>query len=138
MPDHCTLSPLILLVGHCGPDGHMLRNITQRAVPAARIEMVDDDHLLSAHLPQADLLLVNRLLDGAMSHSSGIELIRALAAKPAAPAMMLVSNYPEAQAAAEAAGALPGFGKRDAYAEETARRISDAVDRAGGARHAAS
>lgn len=132
MPDQTQTSPLVLLVGHCGPDSFMLRNITQRALPAARIEMVDDRRSLERHLPGADLLLINRVLDGALSAPSGIELIRALAAQPTAPPMMLISNFPEAQSDAEAAGALPGFGKRDAYAEETARRIRDAVDRGAG------
>ncbi len=60
-----------------------------------------------------DLVLVNRVgdLDGAL----GLHLIRALKADPATAEVpvMLVSNYPEAQAEAVSAGALPGFGKSD-------------------------
>jgi DNA-binding NarL/FixJ family response regulator len=61
----------------------------------------------------ADLLLLNRQLDWGFEADTGVELIRALRAKFPHVKMMLVSNYPEAQAEAVAAGALPGFGKRE-------------------------
>lgn len=125
MSDH---APLIVLVGHCGPDSFMLRNVAQRAVPGARVESADDRESLQAAAADADLLLVNRVLDTDVGYASGIDLIRDLSPNARA-AMMLISNYPDAQTQAEAAGAVPGFGKRDAYAEETAERIRRAVAR---------
>ena len=41
--------------------------------------------------------------------------------------MMLVSNFEDAQAEAEAAGALPGFGKTQMYDPRTRERILGAV-----------
>jgi hypothetical protein len=41
--------------------------------------------------------------------------------------MMLVSNYPDAQAAAEKAGALPGFGKRDIGSPRVKELLRDAL-----------
>jgi hypothetical protein len=40
---------------------------------------------------------------------------------------MLVSNLPEAQAAASDLGAAPGFGKRDLYADQTRQRLKAAL-----------
>lgn len=58
-----------------------------------------------------DLVLVNREFDE--NGASGIEFIKhhfSLLKAKGVP-VMLVSNYPEAQAQAVEAGALPGFGK---------------------------
>ena len=58
-----------------------------------------------------DLVLVNRLMDA--DGSSGLDIIkhiRSIAAFVDVP-VMLVSNFADAQSAAEAVGAVPGFGK---------------------------
>jgi DNA-binding NarL/FixJ family response regulator len=71
-----------------------------------------------------DLILVNREFD--QDGSSGIEFIRThmpLLRGKGIPAM-LVSNYPDAQALAVQAGALPGFGK----AEMSPRKIAEIID----------
>lgn len=108
----------ILLVGHCGPDAWMLRSMAQRAAKGSDVFMVNSQSALDEHLDNAGLLLVNRVLDGSFGGDSGIELIRTLATD-GAPPMMLVSNFEDAQAEAEAAGAHPGFGKRDANSPQT-------------------
>jgi hypothetical protein len=59
-----------------------------------------------------DLILFNRELDGLFDPPTGIEWIRAIKQSHPDVKTMLVSNYPEAQAMAVAAGAFPGFGKR--------------------------
>lgn len=116
----------VLLVGHCGPDAYMLRSAVRSALPNAEIEMVDDDATLSAKLDSADLVLVNRVLDGRFDSDDGIGLIAALA--PTKPArFLLVSNFADAQARAEAAGAKPGFGKADMRSPETTRRLQEAL-----------
>jgi len=117
----------IALVGHCGPDAFALRSAAGSLVPGAEVSMVTDEAGLRAALESADLLLINRVLDGAFGTDSGVELIRILAASEVGPALMLVSNYAEALAEAEAAGAMPGFGKREMYAEETGRKLRDAL-----------
>lgn len=70
-----------------------------------------------------DLVLVNRRIDG--DGSEGIDLVRRLKESPqsAAVPVMLISNYPEAQAAAVAAGAEEGFGKDSLESEETIRKL---------------
>lgn len=83
---------------------------------------------LEAHLTPRSLLLVNRVLEpGFAEDSSGIALIRKLAALPNPPRMILVSNYEDAQAQAVEAGALPGFGKAQLGKPETRQRLLDAI-----------
>lgn len=125
MPD----GPRIILVGHCGPDAYSLRSAVARAVPGAAVTFANDDAELRAALPTADLLLINRLLEGNYAFSTGVELLRAIAAAGSSgkPAAMLISNYADAQAEAAAAGASPGFGKRDLYSDETRARILGAL-----------
>ena len=104
----------IVLVGHCGPDGSYLRMAISRAVQDAQVLMADDQRELDELLAKGvDLLLLNRVLDFGFEQTEGAELIRQLRATNPQLRMMLVSNYPEAQAEAVAAGALAGFGKRE-------------------------
>ena len=74
-----------------------------------------------------DLVLVNRLMD--LTGDSGLDVIAAIKAVPQWDdvSVMLISNYQEWQAKAEAAGALPGFGKAQLGSEEMARRIAAAL-----------
>jgi hypothetical protein len=116
----------IVLVGHCGADGFLLRNAVTRAVPEARIERVDDQDSLAAHLQSDRLLLINRVLGGDFDEESGIELIRRLRGAANPPRLMLISNYPEAQQAAVEAGAPPGFGKRNVNDAATVRLLREA------------
>jgi CheY-like chemotaxis protein len=71
------------------------------------------------------LVLVNRVLDA--DGGSGQELIRTLKADEQfrAVPVMLVSNYADAQAEAEAAGAVPGFGKSALRAAQTRARLAE-------------
>lgn len=105
------------LVGHCSPDSAMLTNFAERAVPGAKLKRVNDDAALERELASFDLLLVNRALDGDFPSvgdaGTGIDLIRNLAKRGDGPAMVLVSNFADAQQAAVEAGAMPGFGKSE-------------------------
>ncbi|HEY7120540.1 MAG TPA: hypothetical protein VH475_28405 [Tepidisphaeraceae bacterium] len=104
----------IALVGHCGPDSSYLRMVCNQAAKGAQILMADDDAELQEVLAQGpDLLLFNRELGYGFTHTGGAEVIRNLRALNPGLRMMLVSNYADAQAAAVANGALPGFGKRE-------------------------
>lgn len=116
----------VLLVGHCTPDAFALRTALDRFADGARFESANDDDALAAVQP-SDVLLINRRLDGAFAARDGIELIRSLATGAGAPVMVLVSNFADAQAGAEAAGAAPGFGKAAMYAAESGRRLAYAV-----------
>src|SRR5262249_31743927 len=106
----------VLNVGQCGLDHGSIGQALQRAFsvevePAATHEEAID--AIRADPGRYALVLVNRVgdLDGA----PGVDLVRGLKSDPALAGVpvMLVSNFPEAQAEAVAAGALPGFGKRE-------------------------
>ena len=120
----------VMLVGHCGPDAIMLKTVVQRALPDAGVELINDHPSLDAALERDVVLLVNRELDGEFrSGRGGIDLIRQLSEAGTAAPMLLVSNFADAQAEAESAGAMPGFGKSDLYHNDTTRRLQDAASR---------
>ena len=104
----------VALVGHCGPDSSYLRMAVRGAVRDADVSMADDERELTRAIEAGvDLLLLNRELDYGFSNRKGVDLIKRLRPQHPHLRMMLVSNYEEAQADAVAAGALPGFGKRE-------------------------
>ena len=122
--------PDVMLVGHCGPDAIMLKTVVQRALPEANVELINDHDALDASLAGDVVLLVNRELDGDFRTGvGGIDLIRHLTESATTAPMLLVSNFEEAQAQAEAAGAMPGFGKSDLYHDDTTQRLKDAASR---------
>lgn len=99
------------LVGHCGADSYSLSHAIRSAVPDAKVVAVDDEASCAKAMHDGAVLLVNRVLDGNFATGNGVELIRRLAAVKADSMMVLISNYADAQQAAVAAGAKPGFGK---------------------------
>lgn len=117
----------IVLVGHCGPDAFAIRNAMQSFAPGAIVESVSEEEGAHRAALSSDLLIVNRLLDGEFASPSGVELIRDIALRGVAARLMLVSNYRDAQADAETAGAVPGFGKRDLFSESTRTRVREAL-----------
>jgi len=93
-----------------------------------QVSMADDKEELAKAIEQgADLLLLNRQLDWGFDETEGTALISSLRAKYPELKMMLVSNYPEAQAEALAAGALPGFGKRELGTERVTKLLREAI-----------
>src|ERR1700730_7871740 len=114
----------IVLVGHCGPDSSYLRITASRAEKGARVVSADDNQELERVLDEGvDLLLLNRVLGYGFEETEGVEVIRKLRSKYPELKMMVVSNYPDAQAEAVSAGALRGFGKRDLGSPAVAERI---------------
>lgn len=100
--------------------------VKRQAGGVAVVAVNDEAATMDAALPTS-LLLINRVLDGRFGTRSGVELIEQTLACPAPPAAMLVSNYADAQSAAVAVGALPGFGKSELGRPETSRKLRDAV-----------
>ena len=111
----------VLSVGQCSADDARI----------ARVLAVEAD----AHLDRAfsmeearqklaarpyDLVLVNRMFENGQA---GLELISEIDGMENGPPAMLVSDYPDAQAAAVAAGALPGFGKSALSSPEVAQLL---------------
>ena len=108
------MSKKVALVGHCGPDSSYLRMTITSAIKDAKVLSADDDTELTQVLGEdVDLLLFNRELGYGFAETEGVKVIEKLRASYPELRMMLISNYPEAQEAAVAAGAMPGFGKRE-------------------------
>src|SRR3954466_1995524 len=104
----------VVLVGHCGPDSSFLRMAVSSADRGITVSMADDAQELTAALDGGvDLVLLNRELGWGFDQQLGVDVIRAFRNAYPKPKFMLVSNYPDAQAAAVAAGGLAGFGKRE-------------------------
>lgn len=118
----------VALIGHCGPDSSYLRLAVQRAAPDIQVVAVDESSELERLIEQGvDLLLFNRTLDWGFDEQEGAALIRRLRQVHPDLKMMLVSNYPEAQSEAQAAGALPGFGKRELGTPKVTQLIREAL-----------
>ena len=120
---------MVGLVGHCSPDSFMLINVLRQVDPSAKVERINDDGTLFRRLAGFDLLLVNRALDGEFSFNNGVEAIAHITQIANHPLTMLVSNFEEAQAAAVAAGALPGFGKSEIGTAATRSKLREALAR---------
>lgn len=103
----------ILSIGNCGYDHGNIAAVVQKHF-AADVDNADSATAAFASLRQAkyDLVLVNRVFDA--DGDSGLKFIKRLKTEPMTKdiPVMLISNYADAQADAEAAGAAPGFGKR--------------------------
>jgi CheY-like chemotaxis protein len=114
----------VLDVGQCAADHGAIRSLIERNFDA-RVDAADDvrEALDKLRGERYDLVLVNRLLD--LDASEGMEIIRAVKSDPdlASATIMLVTNYPEHQAAAVAAGAEPGFGKAQLHDRGTFERL---------------
>ena len=122
------MSKKVVLVGHCGPDSSFLRIAVSRVARDVQVLSADDGTELQRVLEGgADLLLFNRTLDFGFDDYEGVAVIRKLRAHYPSVKMMLVSNYPDAQAAAVAEGALPGFGKRELNTPRVSELIREAL-----------
>jgi CheY-like chemotaxis protein len=114
----------VLSVGQCAPDhaaiSDFLRVHFQAEVAPARLL---DDAVQKLRGEAFDLVLVNRKLDA--DYSDGLDVVRAIKSDPelAHVPVMLVTNYPEHQQAAAAAGAVPGFGKLEFHKPETIEKL---------------
>ncbi|MEM9373833.1 MAG: hypothetical protein AAGA55_09330 [Planctomycetota bacterium] len=113
----------VALVGHCGPDSFLLVNAVRSAVPGAEvIKNTDEKDLWETG---AELLLVNRVLDGFYADDHGLRIIREAVSRGVAA--MIISNYEDAQDAAVAAGGRPGFGKTDVRSDKAHDAIRSAL-----------
>lgn len=122
-------SRVVALVGHCGPDSSFLRMAVSGAVSGVRVVMVDSDTELNEALDGGvDLLMLNRKLDFGFDQHDGVELLRRIKQRYPDQKVMMISNYADAQQAAEAAGAIPGFGKREIGTARSKQRIVAALE----------
>ena len=122
------MSKKVALVGHCGPDSSFLRMAVSSADRSIKVLAADDSRELNRVLADGvDLLLLNREMPYGFDADLGVEMIPILRKHYPNVKIMLISNYAEAQAAAVAAGALPGFGKREIGSPRVAALLRNAL-----------
>jgi DNA-binding NarL/FixJ family response regulator len=120
----------VLLVGHCGPDSSYLRSAVRSALKDVDILSADDNPSLQhAMASGVELALINRELGWGFDPQSGIEMISELRNRFPNIPLMLISNYPEAQSAAMAAGAVAGFGKSEIGKPRVGQVLKDVFSR---------
>ncbi len=115
----------VLEIGNCNLDHALLGVLLKRSFQANVVRAHDASEALAAlRSGPFDLVLVNRILD--RDGSDGLELIRTIKASPefAATPVMMITNYPEHQERAVAAGAASGFGKAELQAAETHEKLA--------------
>lgn len=118
----------VALIGHCGPDSSYLRMAVMQASKGAKVVGADErDELQKVLEDGVDLLLFNRELGYGFDEEKGVDVIKRLRAENPNLKMMLVTNYPDAQQDAIAAGALPGFGKRELGSPRVVQLLKDAL-----------
>ena len=114
----------VLDVGQCVPDHAAIRRLLEGQFHANVVQAHDSDGALEA-LGKAkfDLVLINRKLD--VDYSDGVEILKRIKADPdlAGVPVMLVTNYPEHQELAVAAGAERGFGKNELGSAATLTKL---------------
>ena len=128
-------APRVLSVGQCGLDhGRIGRFLRETFGAEAEGADTAAEALAALKSGAFALVLVNRLLD--LDSSDGLDVVRAIKADPALASLptILVSNYPDAQAAAGALGALPGFGKADLGKPRAREALAAALAAAGAQR----
>lgn len=117
----------VLDVGQCGPDHATIRSFLTRHFDCEVVQAHGPgDTLQQLRGGKFDLVLINRKLD--RDYSDGVDILRLIKtdAATAEVPVMLITNYPEHQATAVAAGALPGFGKLEFDQPETREKIAAA------------
>jgi CheY-like chemotaxis protein len=115
----------VLDVGNCDPDHSAITRFITGAFDAHVTRAYSaDDALAALRREPFDLVIVNRKFD--IDHGDGIDLIRHIKSDAQigeVPAMLL-SNFPEYQQEAIAAGAVPGFGKKEYAQPETKAKLN--------------
>ncbi len=119
----------VLNVGNCSFDhGTIEQLISTNFGAEVMAAALQDEALTMLRADHFGLVLVNRKLIA--DSSKGVWLIQRIKADPrlAHTPVMLLSNYPEAQQEAVAAGAEPGFGKAELDRRETIEKLARFLD----------
>lgn len=122
--------PKVLNVGQCDFDNWQIEQMLKKHFQC-QVDNVALHAEASHALGQTDyqLVLVNRINDA--DGSEGVAFIESTASPSgdgSVPTMMLVSNFEDAQAAAEAVGAIRGFGKNSLEDQATIERLRTVLE----------
>ncbi|MDB2318242.1 hypothetical protein OAK85_02615 [Mariniblastus sp.] len=116
----------LLIVGQCDFDFQRISFVLSK-IYNIEIHRADlfDDAIQSALDQPYDLILINRLMD--LDRSEGMAILHELKSNPQTESTptMIISDYQEAQDAAVAAGANPGFGKATLDTPKTFELLSN-------------
>lgn len=119
------MTKYVLDVGNCGPDHGSIRSLIESVFDAVVHQSHEwEDTLAALRSTSYHLVLVNRILD--RSGEPGLKIIQRIRSQPAfrdLPVMM-ITNFPEFQAQAVAAGAAFGFGKAELDKPETIEKLA--------------
>ena len=114
----------ILDVGNCGPDHASITKFFTTNFDC-QVDQADQgsDAMAKLKATPYDLVVVNRKLD--IDYTDGLDVIKQIKAddQTAGVPVMLITNFPEHQDAAEAAGAARGFGKLEYDQPETVAKV---------------
>jgi len=118
------MTKTVLDIGNCSPDHHAIKRmlVDNFDVNVIRADQWSEASILLAS-NKVDLILINRKLD--IDYSDGMEVLNSLKSEPSTrhiPAM-LITNYPEYQQTAVAAGGVYGFGKLELDSPVTRERL---------------
>lgn len=115
----------VLDVGNCDPDHATVTAFLTKHfdVEVGRAKLPADT-MAQLKAASYDLVVINRKLDE--DYTDGIKILKQIKADPATKdvPVMLITNLPEHQDAAIAAGALRGFGKLEYNDPATAERVA--------------
>ena len=118
----------IALVGHCGIDGPRIQKQISSILDDADVAMANDPDALNEVVDGGvDLLLFNRELGFGFDDEQGVDVMAELRESHPDLKMMLISDFPDAQAAAKQVGALPGFGKADLGTSKVEQALKNAL-----------
>jgi CheY-like chemotaxis protein len=120
-----TMTKRILDVGQCNPDHSSISRLLNQHFDVEIVRAhLESDAVESLQAEPFDLVLVNRKLD--RDYSDGLGIIRNIRSDENLKhtPVMLVSNYPESQDEAVAAGAVYGFGKAELGNPDVVERLA--------------
>lgn len=123
------MTKTVLDVGNCPPDHAAIQSMLQSHFDVLVLQAHGPGDTLQILESRAiDLVLINRKLD--QDYSDGIEVLKQIKADPrfAEIAVMLVTNYEDAQQAAIDLGANRGFGKLALSTPETQAALSSVLE----------
>lgn len=126
---HPTTQKSVLNVGNCQFDHGKIEDLISANFDAEVVAAsLQDEAFQRLRAGRFELVLVNRKFFA--DSSEGLELIERIKGDPqlAGTPVMLLSNYAEAQQAAVAVGAEPGFGKAELDRSETLVKLARFLD----------
>lgn len=121
--------PKVLNAGQCGLDHSSIQCLLDSLGAGVFAAHSIDEVLAAVQRNHFDLVLINRIFD--RTGEQGLQCVRALKGQPACASIpvMLISNYPDAQEAAQQLGAVPGFGKSALWEPATKALLSSVLSR---------